>query len=115
MAMDDPAGHTIFSVDLHRLFTQRQRRIIGNALHLIATQFFLLAVAILFLTWMEVWKGVELLDRVRNAWFSFGGARELLGYVIIIFVVGRLLDVLAKRFEPRLKHNPERGWHYRDR
>ena len=77
-----------------------------------ATQFFLLFLAFLVLTWMEVWKGVELLQKVRNAWFSFGGARELIGYALVFFVVGRLIDVYAKRLNPRLKHSPERGWHY---
>jgi len=52
------------------------------------------------------------LQKVRNAWFSFGGAREMLGYGVICFIIGRIVDVFAKRFDPRLKHNPERGWHY---
>jgi len=106
---------TILPLDIERLFTQRQRRIIGNILHLIATQFFLLFIAILLLTWMEVWKGVELLHKVRNAWFTFGGAREMLGYGVVCLILGRIIDVFAKRFEPRLKNRPERGWHYRHR
>ena len=109
------ADQTFLGIDIRRAFTQRQRRVIGNILHLIATQFFLLAIAILFLTFMEVWKGLELLQKVRNAWFSFGGARELIAYALVFFVVGRLIDVVSKKFEPRFKHNPERGWHYRDR
>ena len=113
--MDDPARHTLFSLDLRQAFTVRQRRVIGNVLHLLATQFFLLAIAILCLTGLELWKGLELLDRVRNAWFSFGGARELVGYAVAVFILGRLIDVVAKKFDPRLKHKPERGWHYRDR
>jgi len=100
------------SIDVERLFTQRQRRIIGNILHVLATWLFILFIALLVLTWMEVWKGIELLQKVRNAWFSFGGAREMLGYGVICFIIGRIVDVFAKRFDPRLKHNPERGWHY---
>jgi hypothetical protein len=94
-------------------FTLRRRQTAGMILHVVATQFFLLSLAIVFLTWMEVWKGVELLQKVRNAWFSFGGARELLGYVVLSFIIGRVIDVYAKQLNPRLKHNPERGWHYR--
>ena len=101
------------SFDLSAFLTERRKLRLGTALHLIATQFYLLFIAILFLTWMEVWKGVELLQKVRNAWFSFGGARELIAYALIAFVVGRLIDVYAKQLNPRLKHNPERGWHYR--
>ena len=101
------------SFDLSAFLTERRKLRLGTALHLIATQFYLLFIAILFLTWMEVWKGVELLQKVRNAWFSFGGARELIAYALIVFVVGRLIDVYAKQLNPRLKHNPERGWHYR--
>jgi len=109
------ADQSVFSIDLRRAFTQRQRRVIGNALRLIATQFYIVAIAIVFLTWMEVWKGVELLHKVRNVWFSFGGARELIAYAVVVLVIGRLIDVLSKKFEPRFKHRPERGWHYRDR
>lgn len=101
------------SFDLSAFLTERRKLRIGTALHLVATQFYLLFIAILFLTWMEVWKGVELLQKVRNAWFSFGGARELIAYALIVFVVGRLIDVYARQLNPRLKHNPERGWHYR--
>jgi uncharacterized membrane protein YhfC len=93
--------------------TPRRRQKLGMVLHVIATQFFLLAIAIGLLTWMEIWKGVELLQKVRNAWFTFGGARELLGYIVLAFIIGRLIDVYAKQLNPRLKHNPERGWHYR--
>ena len=71
------------------------------------------AIGVGLLAWMEVWKGVELLHKIRNAWFTFGGARELLGYTVLIFIVGRLIDVYSKQLHPRLKHNPERGWHYR--
>lgn len=113
--MDDPAGQSFFPIDLRQAFTPRQRRTIGNVLHLIATQFFLLAIAIACLIGIELWKGLELLDKVRNAWFSFGGARELAGYALAAFILGRLIDVVAKTFDPRLKHKPERGWHYRDR
>ena len=109
------ADHSVFSIDLRRTFTQRQRRVIGNALRVIATQFYIVAIGILLLTWMEVWKGIELLHKIRNAWFSFGGARELIAYAVVVFVIGRLIDVLSKKFEPRFKHRPERGWHYRDR
>ena len=101
------------ALNVSAFLTPRRRQILGMTLHVIATQFFLLAIAIGFLTWMEIWKGVELLQKVRNAWFTFGGARELLGYVVLAFIVGRLIDVYAKQLYPRLKHNPERGWHYR--
>ena len=103
----------MLALNISKFFTSRRRQMLGTALHVVATQFFLLFMAIGFLTWMEVWKGVELLQKVRNAWFTFGGARELLGYAVLAFVVGRLIDVYAKRLNPRLKHQPERGWHYR--
>jgi hypothetical protein len=32
---------------------------------------------------------------------------------VLAFIIGRLIDVYAKQLNPRLKHNPERGWHYR--
>ena len=111
--MANPDSFSVLSFDLRQLFTQRQRQIIGNVLHVIATQFFILFIAIVFVTLMEAWKGVELLQRIHNAWFSFGGAREMLGYGVLCFVIGRVIDVFAKRFEPRLKNRPERGWHYR--
>jgi hypothetical protein len=101
------------ALDLRTFFTPRRRQIVGMVLHVIATQFYLLALGIGFLTWMEVWKGVELLHKIRNAWFTFGGARELFGYALLVFIVGRLIDVYSKKLHPRLKHNPERGWHYR--
>jgi len=99
--------------DLSAFFTTRRRRAAGMILHVIATQFYLLFLAICLLTWMEVWKGVELLQKVRNIWFTFGGARELIGYAVLAFLIGRIIDVYAKRLYPKLKHNPERGWHYR--
>lgn len=101
------------SFDLSAFLTDRRKLRLGTALHVVSTQFYLLFIAILMLTWMEVWKGVELLQKVRNAWFTFGGARELIAYALIALIVGRLIDVYAKRLNPRLKHNPERGWHYR--
>jgi hypothetical protein len=111
----EEASHTLFSIDLRRVFTQRQRRVIGALLRGIATWFYLVAIAALLATWMEVWKGVELLAKIHNAWFSFSSARETTAYAVIILVAGRLIDVLSKKFEPRYKHRPERGWHYRDR
>lgn len=101
------------SLRLGRFFTPRRRQQAGMILHVVATQFFLLFLAILFLAWMEVWKGVELLQKVRNVWFTFGGARELLGYAVLAYIVGRLIDVYAQRLHPRLKNRQERGWHYR--
>lgn len=94
-------------------FTTRRRQKLGMVLHVIATQIYVVAIGVGLLAWMEVWKGVELLHKIRNAWFTFGGARELLGYTVLIFIVGRLIDVYSKQLHPRLKHNPERGWHYR--
>ena len=103
----------MWSLDIDAFVTPRVQHKLGMVLHVVATQFFILFIAILFLTWMEVWKGVELLQKVRNVWFSFGGARELIGYAVICLIVGRVIDVYARRLNPYLRNNPERGWHYR--
>jgi len=100
------------ALNVSAFFTPRRRQILGMILHVIATQFFLLSMALGFLAMMEIWKGIELLEKVRNAWFTFGGARELFGYVVLAYIAGRLIDVYAKQLHPKLKHNPERGWHY---
>jgi hypothetical protein len=81
-------------------------------LHVIATWFYLLFLFLLLLTLDEMGKGVELLHKIHNAWFTFSGARELMAYAVVALVIGRFIDVHAKRLHPRLKHNPERGWHY---
>lgn len=81
-------------------------------LHVIATWFYLLFLFLFILTLDEMGKGVELLRKIHNAWFTFSGARELIGYAVVAFIIGRFIDVHAKRLHPRLKHNPERGWHY---
>ena len=103
----------MWSLDPSTFLTAHRKKIFGTILHVVATQFYLLFIAILFVTWMEVWKGIELLHKIRNAWFTFGGAREMIAYALICFVIGRLIDVYAKKLNPHFKHNPERGWHYR--
>jgi hypothetical protein len=40
-----------------------------------------------------------------------GGLREVVATAIFCVVAGRILDVYAKRLNPRLK-NTWRGWHY---
>lgn len=92
--------------------TLPRRRALGMALHMLAGWFYLMFLGLMLLTLDEAGKGVELLHKIHNAWFTFSGTRELLGYAVVAFIIGRFIDVHAKRIHPRLKHNPERGWHY---
>lgn len=100
------------ALKLSTWMTPGRRRVAGTVLHVVSTQFYLIALGVACLAIMEIFKGVELLHKIHNPWFTFGGARELFGYAVLVFIAGRLIDVYSKRLHPRLKHNPERGWHY---
>ena len=80
-------------------------------LYMLSTWLYIFFVAFLLMIFLEVWKGMELLAFISDYWFSFGGVREVTAAAILCVVVGRILDVYAKRLNPRLK-NTWRGWHY---
>ncbi|MDP6428037.1 MAG: hypothetical protein QF393_08470 [Rhodospirillales bacterium] len=80
-------------------------------LYVLSTWLYIFFVAFLLMVLLEVWKGIELLAFINDYWFSFGGLREVIAYAILCLVVGRILDVTAKRLNPRLKF-AWRGWHY---
>jgi hypothetical protein len=80
-------------------------------LYMLSTWLYIFFVGFLIMIFLEVWKGIELLAFINDYWFSFGGVREVVATAIICLVAGRILDVYAKRLNPRLK-NTWRGWHY---
>lgn len=80
-------------------------------LYMLSTWLYILFAAFLLMVLLEVWKGMELLAFINDYWFSFGGLREVIAYAILCLVAGRILDVTAKRLNPRLK-SAWRGWHY---
>ena len=83
----------------------------ATVLYILSTWLYILFVGFLIMIFLEVWKGMELLAFINDYWFSFGGVREVVATAIFCVVAGRILDVYAKRLNPRLK-NTWRGWHY---
>ena len=80
-------------------------------LYMLSTWLYIFSVGFLIMILLEVWKGMELLAFINDYWFSFGGVREVVATAILCAVAGRVLDVYAKRLNPRLR-NTWRGWHY---
>lgn len=82
------------------------KRKIGILLHGIATTFYMLAILMGLMIFLEWMKALEILYYIEDKTIAYGGAREVILTGLVFAVIGRVINGISKKIYPRLHGGP---------
>lgn len=81
---------------------------LGTSIYIAATFCYAVCVFYIMMLVLELWKAQELLDylHVQDLTVAYNGAYEVTLSGLLAWVLGKLLDIYAKKLNPKLKKGP---------